>query len=99
MGKKAMAEQLYDSGQWDRALEKAVEEFDRNIIRLASRQVLMLRNHYGAKIVELAATYNEDSDLGEWRKDIILKMRGTRPAEAPSKPQKPPGERIAEMVE
>ena len=99
MGKKNMAERLYDNGQWDRALEKAVEEFDHNIIRLASRQVLILRDHYGAKIVELAATYNEDSELRELCKDIILKAMGKRPADAPFKPQKPLGERIAEMVE
>lgn len=98
MTESTTAEALYDSGQWDKALEKAVEVGDQNIIRLASRQVLMLRDHYDAAVVSLAATFNEDHDLLELRKDIILKVMGKRPADAPFVPPKPIGERIAEMV-
>ncbi len=99
MSEQKTAEWLYDNGQLARALKKAVEELNYSIIWLVSRAVLQNRDRFDKEAVELAAIWNDDMDLRELRKDVVLKVIGKRPAHAPFVPPKPLGKRIAEMVE
>lgn len=92
-------EWCYDNGHWDKALEMAVKDNNHNMIRIASRAVLLSRDRFSREAVELAATYNEDNDLRSLCKDITLKAMGVRPADAPFVPEQSMEQRIAAMIE